>query len=53
MIMGLGSAAGSMLGGVFYQQWGLILLFRFAAVLALVSGGMMLAMEIRSHERSF
>lgn len=52
MIMGLGSAAGSMLGGVFYQQWGLVLLFRLAAILALVSGGIMLVLEIKSHERS-
>jgi len=45
VLLGIGSAAGAMLGGLIYQQWGLTLLFRLAAIIALVSGGIALILE--------
>jgi PPP family 3-phenylpropionic acid transporter len=50
-LLGIGSATGSMLGGIIYQQWGLISLFRLAALIALVIGGIAFLMESQSDER--
>lgn len=52
VLYGVGSAIGSMLGGVVYEQSGLVNLFRLAALIALVSGGLMLIMEGRKHEKA-
>lgn len=51
VIFGVGSAVGSMLGGVVYEQSGLVNLFRLAALIALVGGGLMLIVEGRKHEK--
>jgi predicted MFS family arabinose efflux permease len=52
VMLGVGSAVGAFLGGVIYEQAGLVSLFRSAALIALVSSGLMAAMGGRKHEKA-
>lgn len=53
VMMGVGSAAGAFFGGTFYEHFGLVNMFRLAALIALLVGGVMLRMEKKNHAASF
>ena len=52
VMLGVGSAVGSFLGGMIYENTGFVTLFRVAALLALLSGGFLWIMENRKHENT-
>jgi PPP family 3-phenylpropionic acid transporter len=52
VMMGVGSGVGAFLGGWFYEQAGLVNLFRLAAMIALITGGLMLVLEGGKHART-
>jgi PPP family 3-phenylpropionic acid transporter len=51
-MLGLGSAAGAFVGGLAYQYAGPVVMFRIAALIALVSAGFILRMDKKNHEYS-
>lgn len=52
VMLGIGSAAGAFLGGVLYEQVGLVAMFRCSALVALLGVGLMLLMEKKKRETS-
>lgn len=50
MMLGIGSAAGAFIGGLVYEYAGPVMMFRIAALIALVSVGFILRMDKKNHE---
>jgi MFS transporter, PPP family, 3-phenylpropionic acid transporter len=52
VLLGIGSATGAILGGLLYEQIGLVSMFRLTALTALVGVGFILLVEKKNHEPS-
>ena len=50
VLLGVGSAAGAFLGGLFYEYVGLVMMFRLVALISLVGIGFVPLVEKKSHE---
>jgi PPP family 3-phenylpropionic acid transporter len=50
VMLGIGSAGGAFLGGLFYEYFGLVTMFRLAALIAFVGLGLVFLGKKKSHE---
>lgn len=50
VMLGIGSAGGALLGGLLYEYFGLVTMFRLAALIALVGLGLIFLGKKKSHE---
>ena len=52
VMLGVGAAVGSILGGVVYEKVGMVSTFQVAALCALLGGVFLWIMESRNHEKT-